>query len=115
MTKSLIRLIALGLILATSIASGLWFWLGTLLALLVMLGMAGATRRPALPWVGLLTLLMWVLLHVRAVNPAVGWVVLTLSGSLFVGLWMLGTGRPIRRPRRASPPAAPLRRTPRAG
>lgn len=93
MAKSFIRLTAVGLIVATSIASGPWFWLGVLVATLVMAGMAGAGGRPALPWMGGLTLLMWILLHVRAINPAIGWTILGVSGAAFVFQWMLGPGR----------------------
>lgn len=95
MRKSMIRLIAVGLILATSIASGFWFWVGVAITALVMAGMAGASsNRPALPWLGAMALLMWILLHVGAVNAGIGWTILGLSCAGFILLWMQGPGRP---------------------
>jgi hypothetical protein len=89
----MIRLLAVGLILATSIASGVWFWVGVLMAALVMAGMAGASNRPALPWLGAMTLLMWILIHAGAVNDGIGWTILGMSGAGFILLWMQGPGR----------------------
>ena len=93
MRKPMIRLLAVGLILATSIASGVWFWVGVVVAALVMAGMAGASNRPALPWLGAMTLLMWILIHLGAVNDGIGWTILGMSGAGFILLWMQGPGR----------------------
>jgi hypothetical protein len=91
MRKSMVRLLAVGLIIATSVASGFWFWVGVVIAALVMAGMAGASNRPALPWLGAVTLLMWILIHISAVNAAIGWSILGLSGAGFILLWMRGS------------------------
>jgi len=94
----MVRLVAIGLILATSMASGFWFWVGVAITALVMVGMAGASRRPALPWLGAMTLLMWILIHVGAINDVIGWTILALAGAGFIALWMQGPGRPRIRP-----------------
>lgn len=96
-TRALIRLTTVGVIIATTIAGSVWFWIGIGLTSLVVAGMAGASHRPAVPWAGGLAILMWILVHQHWILPSVGVTLAVLSGLTFVVLWSRGPGKPRRR------------------
>jgi len=108
--RALIRLITVGGIVVTNVLGGGWFWLGFLLALLMVAGMAGASHRPGLSWIGGIGLLLWALVHINALEPLVGFSLVGMAAIAFMVVWMHA---PIRRRRPTESPAtllAPSRR-----
>lgn len=108
--RALIRLITVGGIVVTNVLGGGWFWIGFLLALLMVAGMAGASRRPGLSWIGGIGLLLWALVHIQALEPLVGFSLVGMAAIAFMVVWMHA---PVRHRRPAESPAtllAPSRR-----
>ncbi|MCL8208847.1 MAG: hypothetical protein K6V97_12370 [Actinomycetia bacterium] len=102
--RSLVRLLTVGAIVVAQAAGGPWYWLGYILAGLVVWGIATALRRPASGWTGAMALVLWLLLHEGWINPVVGAVLLTLCGGLFTLLWLHGPRTAHRRTVPARPP-----------
>ncbi len=98
--KGLVRLITIGGIVATNVVGGGWFWVGFLLAGLMVAGMAGASRRSGLSWIGGVGLLLWALIQLHSLEPLVGYILVGMAAIGFMTVWMHG---PVRA--RHQPPA----------
>lgn len=88
--KGLIRLITIGGIVATNAVGGGWFWVGFLLAGLMVAGMAGASHRTGLSWIGGVGLLLWALVQVHALESLVGYILVGIAAIGFMTVWMHG-------------------------
>jgi hypothetical protein len=109
--KGLVRLITLGLIVGAFVIGGTEFWIGLGLALLVVVGVAGGTRRTAAGWSGSLALLMGALVHLGIIQALVGSALAGIGAMGFLLAWTQGPARP----RRTPAPMAPFLLRRRAG
>lgn len=101
-----------GGIVVTNVVGGPWFWLGFLLAMLMVAGMAGASRRAGLFWIGGIGLLMWALVHIQALEPLVG---LALVGMATIGFLMVWLHGPVRSRQRGAAARIPVTLSRRVG
>jgi hypothetical protein len=104
--------VTVGGIVVTNVAGGDWFWLGFVLAVLMVAGMAGAHRRPGLSWIGGMGLLLWALVHIGALEPLVGFALVGMAAIGFLVVWLHG---PVRVRHRGSGPSVPVTLSRRVG
>jgi hypothetical protein len=88
---------------ATFVAGGAWYWVGVALALSVVAGVAGGTKRPAAAWTGGLSLLLSTLVHLGVLEAVVGTALTGLAVIGFLLVWTQGPAKPRRQPEPLGP------------